>query len=255
MKTEGVNVPSSADLSGVQRALKEQTEAYFPIMNLARLRATDVLGKAGYTPDRIAAETGRYIGPQEWADSMGATTPYWTEHFLEPGQRQNAAAQAQADIEFQRAVDAGGFYQSSRDFLPTPVAGVWDPQAQQAFAQFQPGGMEQGLANMLGQFSSVYQGLGAGGGLASVDAQRQAAMQNDPVLQQLQQYIQQMQGLTQNADPIMQAIQQNLQGAPVSGVLPQTQPGAQQAPGFVSNAPGGGGVDLMALLRQLGYAT
>ena len=87
-------------------------------------------------------------------------------------------------------------------------------------------------------------------GLTSQRAQQQATQ--DPMLQQLQQYIQGMQGLTQNADPIMQAIQQNLQGAPVGGVLPQAQPGA---PGFTSSAPGTGGVDLMALLRQLGYAT
>ena len=86
-------------------------------------------------------------------------------------------------------------------------------------------------------------------GRPPVDLQ-QLAQQEDPMLQQLQQYLQGMGGLNQSADPILQAIQQNLQGAPVGGVLPQT-PGS--APGFTST-PGGGGIDLMALLRQLGYA-
>ena len=92
-------------------------------------------------------------------------------------------------------------------------------------------------------------------GRPPVDLQ-QLAMTEDPMLRQLQQYLQGMGGLNQNANPILQAIQQNLQGAPVSGVLPQLQggaPQAPQAPGFTSNAPGGGGMDLMALLRQLGY--
>ena len=72
--------------------------------------------------------------------------------------------------------------------------------------------------------------------------------------QALDQYIQQMQGLNQQAPQLLQAAQTSLQGAPVSGVLPQAQSGA---PGFTSQAPsaGGGGMDLMALLRQLGYAT
>ena len=68
--------------------------------------------------------------------------------------------------------------------------------------------------------------------------------------QVLDQYIQQMQGLNQQAPQLLQGMQTALQGAPVSTMAPQG-PGA---PGFTSNAPGtGGGMDLTALLRQMGY--
>lgn len=141
---------------------------------------------------------------------------------------------------------ANGEYVGANPYVYTPQSTnpVWSPEAQAAFAQFQPGGTEQGLANLFGgQFPNpAYAQLGFGQGLQ--------APPMDPVTQQLQQYAQQLQGLTQQAPQLLQAAQTSLQGAPVGSVLPQ-QPGA---PGFTSQAPGGGGMDLMALLKQLGYA-
>ncbi len=99
-------------------------------------------------------------------------------------------------------------------------------------------------------------------GLPPVDLQAQA-LQSDPVLQQLLRFTQGTQGLTQNADQILAAIQQSLQGAPLASVLGEGAGGAatahQPAPATRSQRPGdtggAGGIDLYALLRQLGYVS
>lgn len=63
----------SANLPDVQRAL-DLMNPQMQQLDLARLRAEDILGRAGWTPDQIQAQTGRYIGPQEWAMGLNAQT-------------------------------------------------------------------------------------------------------------------------------------------------------------------------------------
>lgn len=54
-------------LPGVQTALNAVMQQIGGPMTLSRLRAEDILGKAGWGPEQIAQEAGRYISPTEWA--------------------------------------------------------------------------------------------------------------------------------------------------------------------------------------------
>jgi hypothetical protein len=75
--------------------------------------------------------------------------------------------------------------------------------------------------------------------------------QQDPMLQQLQQYMTQLQGLQGNLGQINTGTQQMSQ----AGIDPGVLAALQGAPGFGA-APGGGnsGLDLQALLKQMGYS-
>jgi len=82
---------------------------------------------------------------------------------------------------------------------------------------------------------------------------QQQAQQNDPVTQQLMQYMQQLQQLQGQLPQLTQAAGQ----MPTQGLDPQLM-AAMQPAGFSGgngafSPTGGGGVDLQALLRQLGY--
>src|SRR6185295_3469852 len=64
----------SVKLPGVQSAL-DQLQPYLMKMNVARLRATDILGNAGWTPEQIKVQTGNYFDPVGTAMMLNSMTP------------------------------------------------------------------------------------------------------------------------------------------------------------------------------------
>lgn len=114
----------------------------------------------------------------------------------------------------------------------------------------QPGQYEQGLSQLFGQYGGAHPMLsefGFGTGKTPIPT--------DPAQQALQQYMQQLGTLQGQLPQLAQAAQQMPTGGLDAGALAALQP---QAPSGFSGVPntGGGmnqGVDLMALLRQLGY--
>ena len=85
--------------------------------------------------------------------------------------------------------------------------------------------------------------------LQSQYAQQQAAF--DPIAQQIQQYLTQIQGLTQQSPQLLAGFQGQLQGAPIPQEMAMAGGGGASATGAGGGI--GGGIDLEALLRQLGY--
>jgi hypothetical protein len=67
----GNKTSMTAQLPQVQAALS-QMQPYLAQLDVARVRAEDLLMKAGWTPDQIQAQTGRYIDPMEWALNANA---------------------------------------------------------------------------------------------------------------------------------------------------------------------------------------
>jgi len=217
-------------------ALMSQLGPSFQAMDYGRLRAQDILQGAGmtappgggdwaFTPETAARTFGSrnyYVDPESGSYTSGATemNPWLAANY-----------QPYKGVSEQDLINA-----QNAGTIPWNVP-QWSPEAQAALQGIQPGGLEAGLRGLFGGA----QGQNALGfnQFFTGDYQRQLAEQqaNDPVLQQLRQFVEGTQGLTQNADQIIAAAQQNLQGAPVN------MPG-------VGNT---GGIDLYALLRQLGY--
>lgn len=71
----------TANLSGVQTAL-DQLGPYFGLMDVSRVRAQDILSRAGWTPEQIQAQTGRYLNPTELA--LNANTQSYTHGDRQP---------------------------------------------------------------------------------------------------------------------------------------------------------------------------
>ena len=112
----------------------------------------------------------------------------------------------------------------------------------------QPGGIEAGLRGMLQQGGWQSNNPYFSG---QFDQQAQQMQQADPMLQALQRYQQQLQGVQGGLGQVSQGLQQQ----PAQGMDPAMLAALQQsAPGFGGGMNSGGGVDLQALLRQMGLA-
>ena len=109
---------------------------------------------------------------------------------------------------------------------------------------FQPGGYEQGLRGLFGAEGSPNMFMNG-----SFAQQQQQAQANDPMLQQLQQYLSSLGRLHGGLPQITQGLQDTS-----AGLDPGVVAALQGSPGFTSTPNSGGGVDLQALLRQLGLA-
>ncbi len=288
----GVNFPSMlGGMQGEGRATQEQLAPYLMQLELGRLRAEDLMTQRGltipgggvYGDPRMAAkllggatsaydpESGSFLGQGAYR----STNPWMQANYLQPSaaayQQQQAALDAQIaqakeafGPDWEGAVAAQRGTADARAIDPRGIS-AWSPEASQAFAGIQPGTMESSLRQLLGLPAPMYGyapqvgterygalNLPTFGGLEEPQRQFQAYQQaQDAYAQQLQQFTQQMGGLTQQAPQLLQAAQTSLQGAPMSSIMGGGQPGA---PGFAASPQGGGGVDLMALLRQLGYA-
>lgn len=160
----GVGQDFSAQLPGVQDALASAEAQVFPTLDMARMRAQDMLQKAGWTPEQIQQQTGRYLTPQEQALSFGSRAYYkdpesgsgvnareynpWMQANYIPG----------VDVPSTQIVGAGGeggggMEQTVYNFQPP----TWSPEAQAAFAGIQPGGTEAALRGLFGQVQGANQ--------------------------------------------------------------------------------------------------
>ncbi len=186
-----------ADLSGVQQAL-DQMNPYFHTMDLTRLRAQDALSKAGWTPEQIQAQTGRYVSPQEWAMQLNAQNytgtgrsqpmyqdfnPTFNSQFRPdvsgPGFRETQMARAGVTNDSQlndllaamqnpgaEMATVGGYdprainaAQSSQgDFMGTPY-GTVNRSMYDQLAGIAPGNLEQGLMQYLQPYGGVNPGM------------------------------------------------------------------------------------------------
>jgi hypothetical protein len=137
-----------------------------------------------------------------------------------------------------------GLYDSAWD----GGVGKTDRSLRQQLQGMQPGGIEQGLRDMFTQGGFKSNNPFFSGEFAQQQQQMQA---NDPTLQALQQYMSQLQGVQGGLPQLTQGLQQQVGAGLDSGVLAALQPSGF-APGGNQSGGGNSGIDLQALLRQMG---
>ncbi len=245
-------------------ALAQNLRPFTSAYDVGLLRAIDAMARGGMdvsglaygTPEAAARAFGgnaSYIDPESGSKARGAQyNPYLQANYAPAYTQTN-----QADL-LARGIDPNAYgmglqgpvYGTQEPFrsseTPWFLGGEggltrWSPQAQADFAKIQPGHFEERLAQLFGgQFTNpMFQAYGFGTGQVPIPEGF------DQVTPQLQQFTQQLGGLTQQAPQLLQAAQTSLQGAPVSSLGIPTS-------GAGSNITSGG-IDLEALLRQLGY--
>lgn len=276
-------------MSDAGRTTREQIDPYLAQVGLGRLRAEDLMRQRGlaipgggrFTPELAAKllggassaydpESGSYLGMPAYR----STNPWMQRNFLDPSRQQYELAQNV----FNQTTGPGG--EAIRDIstfdpgIQTQLQGIdlsrapdartisaWSPEATQAFRGFQPGGMEAGVRQLLGlpalkygnapqvateQYGALTIPSFSGASLEEQQNRFNATPQGQYAQQfqsALDQFMAQQTALTQQAPKLLQGFQSSLQGAPIPQEMAMA--GAPQA--------GGGGIDLEALLRQLGY--
>jgi hypothetical protein len=199
-----------ADLSPVQQRL-DKMQPYLAQMDVARLRAQDMLSKAGWTPEQIQAQTGRYISPEEWAMNANAQpyhstgNPYFQD--FNPTFNTQFRPQTQESLmgtagventnQLNDLIAAGsqvnGFdprtiasARTNASLKETPF-GMVDPAMLARIQGIAPGGLEQGLSQLMGEYGGVNplwakagfgQGFQAPGAASPQAAKRTATAQN-----------------------------------------------------------------------------
>jgi hypothetical protein len=227
--------------------VNQALQPFLGALSLGRIRAQDIAQAGGmtdprfFTPEQAAMSLGQELYSSSEAGSPGAWSTRPTNEWIAQNYRDPWAGRTQQDIEAGQHAGTVPWSYNLGDVS-------WSPEAQQAFAGIQPGGLEQGLSQLFGgQFAPSVQPW------LQLPQQIQEARAADPVTQQLQQFTQGIGGLTQQADPLLQAFQQQLQGAPVPQEMAMA--GAPAGGGGAPPAGNTGGVDLERLLRELGYLT
>lgn len=145
-----------ADVSGVQSAL-DRMNPYMQMMDLTRLRAQDSLSRAGWTPEQIQAQTGRYISPQEWAMNLNSQTPRTSYPGFNP--TFNAAIRPEnmrvgmneGAFEYGPSLQQLGYTQNKFGISPTALL--------QQVEGIAPGNLEQGLMQLLSGYGGVNPGM------------------------------------------------------------------------------------------------
>jgi hypothetical protein len=240
-------------------------EGMLPLMsaqNLGLLRAIDIMARGGMD---ISGTSYPYLGaaassfgsnatyrdPESGSRARGAQyNPYVAANY---GPAYMATQGMQYDPNTPLTNETPWYYggPEGRNLGPN-FSPAWSPQAMADFAAIQPGHWEEGLAKLFGgQFTNpMYQMYGFGTGQVPMPPG------GDPATQAIQQYMQQLQALQGQLPQLAQAAQVAPTQGLEAGALQALQ--SSQAPGFGPAPSSGGGmnsgVDLMQLLRQMGYA-
>lgn len=142
-----------ANLSDVQTAL-DKMNPYMQLMDVNRIRAQDILGRAGWTPEQIQQQTGRYIGPQEWAMNLNAQSykggsgqvPIYQNY----NPTFNAAFRPAGWQDPNSSPPAGSLYTNFGNVNQS----LWDQ-----LTAIKPGNFESGLNQLLNQYGGVNPGM------------------------------------------------------------------------------------------------